>query len=209
MKRRRVVMALVIGVLLAVGAAVPVAAHVTAKRAHNGTVAMYHYAIDSKATTTDPQYIATGHSTVSLTYTTSIQDYSFGWLLSAAHLKAGVKYALVEVWDVSAADTQITRNAWWVRVLDEGRANRIGMLAMSGRTSALRVPEGGRADWARSYSADLWLVPSADLVDSQTSSGFYLPVAGDAHGWQLDDDWWLTSLGVPVDGLDNNALVSD
>lgn len=208
MKRRRLLVALVSGVLLAIGVAVPVAAHVVSKQAQNGNVRLYHYVIDDKATATDPQYVTTGRGAINLTYSTSVEDYSFRWLVTGTHLKSRVKYALVEVWDISPADAQITKNAWWVRVLDTEKSNRIGMLTMSGRTDALRVPEGGRADWARSYCADIWLVPFSDLVDSQTSSGYYLPVAGDAHGWKLDADWWLTSLGIPVDGLDNNVLVT-
>lgn len=209
MKKKRLLVAVVIGALLAVGVAVPVAAHVIGRQAQSGNVRMYHYVIDDKATAADPQYVIDGRSSVSLTYTTMVEDYELGWLLSAGHLKARTKYALVSVWDVTKAGGDMTTNAWWVKVLDTGRTTRWGRLFMKGDTDALHVPEGGRADWARSYSTDIWLVPYADLVDSQTSSGYYLPVAGNATSWNLDEDWWLTSLGIPADGLDNNAAAED
>lgn len=232
MNKRRLVLAVLAGALLAVAIAVPSLAAYAGKAAEGGSVRFYHYTAVETDTAPVPQYVAVGASKVRLNYDTKVDPYSLSWTLAATGLQPGAEYALVNVrWayeDPSIGEPSIGA-FWLVDELGRRTANARGMLTMKGSTDTLGstlypyrdeslTDEGYYGDkygfdtsWFRFPGAEVWLVPTADVkTDDGSGAGWEEPFTYvpryDQNGSAVNPDWWLAALGLPVDTTDVDAL---
>lgn len=205
MSKKRLLIAVLVGALVAVGAAVPVIAQIMGKPAESGYVRMYHYVnVDDG----NDNWEATGTSSVRLTYDTKVDPYSASLLLVGTRLERKTEYSLVNVTDYGY-DEATDPDEYWVdvNVLGTATSNKAGMVTIKARTDELveawvMDEEGDSISaFSRFSGADLWLVPS-DAVQSDVDH----PEYGDWIDLEVVDgipvpncDFIYASLGLPVE----------
>lgn len=233
--KQRVVLAVAIGALLAIAVAVPVVAGVLGKPAETGYVRLYHYTAVETDTAPVPQYVATGTSKVRLVYDTKVDPWSLCWTLAATGLQPRVEYSLVNIERLYWGDP-VFGDFWVVDVLGRKTAGSRGTLTMKGATCALAstlspYQDPGSTDegyygsdletaygfdtrWFRFPGAEVWLVPSSEVgLDDGSGMGWDEPFnyvrCYDENGSAVNPDWWMASLGLPVDNVDIDARIYD
>jgi hypothetical protein len=233
MKKRRLVLAAVAGALLAVAVAVPSLAAYAGKAAEGGSVRLYHYTVDTD-TAPVPQYLATGASRVRLNYDAKVDPYSITWNLAGTGLEPGIVYSLVNIrWlyaDPGIGDPSVG-DFWLVDELAYKAANARGILTMKGSSDTLgstlspyqdnTIPDPGYYEdgsiygldtvWCRFSGAEVWLVPRTEVKTNDGSGWdlgepFTYVSRYDQDGSAVNPQWWLASLGLPVDTADIDAL---
>lgn len=230
MKRNRVALAAVIGVLVALAVAVPVVAGGVLRGipAESGYIRMAPHeatwTADSSLMTT---YTIDGPSTVRLAFDTKVMldqtDGPTSWLLAASKLPrleavsgksaaqaAPQKWTLVQidraaVWDDPDTQEPDPVYYWDVTPLKTGTA-RMGFLTLRD-TDALTAPDWD--SWHRFTGWELWLVPAGDvqyyvLDDDPTETKHYY-LETDAH-FDVQPDWFLPLLGGPAQEPDFQSV---
>lgn len=190
MKKKRLLF-VVLGALVALAVAVPAAVALSGLAGESGYIRMYQY---DKVDNT--YQIANPKSTVRFSYDAKVEGYSVNWMLAATMLPPveDGEWALVQIDDAHEWDGD---DYWWeVTVIATGCANRKGMLSMKAQGTSFASPDLG--EWHRFTGADVWLVPAHDI---DYWDGNYAELNTDSD-FCVEDDWYLASLGVPVDFAD-------
>ena len=213
MKRRRLAMAVAVGLLLAIGVAVPVVANggLTAIPAESGYIRMAPHEATWTADSTTT-YTVAAPSTVRLVYDTKVMlDQSDGptsWALVATKLPylgggKGIRKAAGDSSDQSWTLVQIDAAGyyyedgdiffWDVTRLGDGIAKK-GFLAMKGQ-SYITAPEW--RSWHRFTGWEVWLVPTDDLQSYEVDNEEYWYLETDEH-FCVESDWFMPLLGGPA-----------
>jgi hypothetical protein len=167
-----VLLALAVGVLLAVSVAVPVIASSLGTQAISGYSRMYQF----QANTDDGywgDWSPTAKSTVRMTFDTWANPYLIKYQLVGTRLVPG-EYALVNVFGLYEDEEDSGDYEAYVRLLGTTFTNKAGMLTMKGAVG------GSEGEWPllepcldesvaphtdRFEGAEVWLVPASELDD--------------------------------------------
>lgn len=200
MNKKRLLIAAIVGALVAVAVAVPVIAATFGKPAESGYVRMYNYVNTDDG---DDSWEATGTSTVRLAFDATADPYSIAMCVTGTRLKPKTQYALVNIigfgHEADAPDAEYFVD---VTVLGTATTNKLGALSLKACTDYLSDgwnDNDSQYDnvWSRFSGADVWLVPF-DAVEVYESENYVnLP------SWPNPEACFVfASLGLPTDWED-------
>lgn len=215
-RRSHLLIAVVIGALLALAVAVPVVAGtLLGDPAISGYARMYEYTSDVPTETAQfggEDWDAVRPSSVRITFDTKADPYSFAYLLVGTRLAPRTEYVLLNPFQVFLDPGEAT---YLANVYDIGRTNKAGMLTLKGKVGASNpehpylityayVPpeEPGEPTYlqARLLSGgDLWLVPTDVFPEElEGHAQVHAPLPSFPHP---EAGWVYVAQGVPAIGF--------
>ena len=208
MSKKRLLTAVLVGALVAIGVAVPVIAATYGKPAESGYVRMYHYVnVDDG----NDNWEATGTSTVRVTYDATVDPYSVNLMLVGTCLQRKTAYTLVNPYDYGSEVVATDTAEYWVDVDVLGTATSTKTGALSIKVcNRDHLHEAWQTDesfcmtsaFSRFSGADLWLVPADAVHEDAGEYWVDLDVAIGVNQDVVpvpDSSFFYASLGLPVE----------